>query len=234
MPLPVFATAAPNPDQISLMSNVLERIGESWVIAGVLLVLTLMSLFTWFIIVYKSLYFWRVKRDTRAFIDAFWETERLEALFEKANTLRPVAVAQVFKAGYKELSQHSGGEDGSENVDMESIERAMRRARMHQTLEFEKLTPFLATTGSAAPFIGLFGTVWGIMDAFAHIDPTKNLLTSVAPHIAEALVATAIGLLAAIPAVMAYNFFVRRIRWHLVELDNFVGEFLNIVRRHMT
>ena len=173
MPLPVFATTAAAPDQISLMSSVAERIQESWVIAGVLLVLTLMSLISWFIIVYKSIYFWRVKRDSRAFIDAFWETEKLETLFEKANSLRPVAVAQVFKAGYTELSRGGGGDD-AQSVDMDSIERAMRRARMHQTLEFEKMTPFLATTGAAAPFIGLFGTVWGIMEAFAHIDPSKN------------------------------------------------------------
>ena len=234
MPLPVFATAAANPEKFSLMNNLLEHILDSWVIAGVLLVLTLMSLITWFIIVYKSIYFWRIKKDSRAFIDAFWETEKLESLFEKANALRPVPVAQVFKAGYTELSRGQSGENAQANVDMESVERAMRRARLLETLDLEKLTPFLATTGSSAPFIGLFGTVWGIIEAFDHIDPTQNVLTSVGPHIANALIATAIGLLAAIPAVMAYNFFVRRIRMNLIELDNFVGEFLNIVRRHMT
>ena len=234
MPLTSFATASTPSQGISMMSGVLERLQDSWVIAGVLLILVLMSGYTWFIIVYKTLYFRRVGRDSRAFIDAFWKTERLEDLVERANSLRPVPVAQVFKAGYTEMSRGRAEDDEEiEEIDLEAIERAMRRSRLSETVELERMTPFLATTGSAAPFIGLFGTVWGIMDAFAHIDPSRNLLTSVAPHIAEALVATAIGLLAAIPAVMSYNYFVRQIRLSLVELDNFVAEFLNIVRRHI-
>ena len=101
-----------------------------------------------------------------------------------------------------------------------------------QTTRLEKLTPFLAITGSAAPFIGLFGTVWGIMNAFAYISPDRPILETVTPHIAQALVATAIGLLAAIPAVMAFNYFNSKIRVFVVEMDNFSIDFLNILKRH--
>jgi biopolymer transport protein TolQ len=97
----------------------------------------------------------------------------------------------------------------------------------------ESMVPFLATTGSTAPFVGLFGTVWGIMNSFINIGAQKNAsLDVVAPDIAEALIATAIGLAAAIPAVMAYNFFVRKINVLSSEMENFSNDYLNIVRRH--
>ena len=116
--------------------------------------------------------------------------------------------------------------------DIESIQRALDRARTTATTEMESRVPLLGTTASAAPFIGLFGTVWGIMNSFRNIGAkgAANLAT-VAPGIAEALVATAIGLMAAIPAVMAYNYFSRRIRVIAAEMETFSSDFLNIVRR---
>ena len=116
--------------------------------------------------------------------------------------------------------------------DIESIQRALDRARTTAITEMESRVPLLGTTASAAPFIGLFGTVWGIMNSFRNIGAkgAANLAT-VAPGIAEALVATAIGLVAAIPAVMAYNYFSRRIRVIASEMETFSSDFLNIVRR---
>jgi len=143
----------------------------------------------------------------------------------------------MFAAAYTEMKRNKEGQaTGPIGVDsdygFENVERTLRRAGQEETTRLEKLTPFLATTGSAAPFIGLFGTVWGIMNAFAYISPDRPVLETVTPHIAQALVATAVGLLAAIPAVMAYNFFNSKIRVLVVEMDNFSIDFLQYPKRH--
>jgi biopolymer transport protein TolQ len=115
---------------------------------------------------------------------------------------------------------------------MTNVERALRRASINEVTILETMVPFLATTGSTAPFVGLFGTVWGIMNSFIEIGGQKSAsLDVVAPGIAEALIATAIGLVAAIPAVMAYNYFSRRIRVISSEMETFSSDFLNIIRR---
>ena len=122
--------------------------------------------------------------------------------------------------------KHYGG-------DIDNIARSLRRAQQSEVTSLESMVPFLATTGSTAPFVGLFGTVWGIMNSFISIGAQKNAsLDVVAPGIAEALIATAIGLVAAIPAVMAYNFFVRKISVLSGEMESFSSDMLNIVRRH--
>ncbi len=119
---------------------------------------------------------------------------------------------------------------------MENVERSLRRAASAEVTHLESLVPFLATIGSTAPFVGLFGTVWGIMNAFVNINAITEggemSLAIVAGPIAEALIATAIGLFAAIPAVIAYNYFVNRIKILSSEMDNFSADFLNIVKRH--
>ena len=219
---------------ISITDSLLERIMESWMILGVLCLLIIMSLSCWFIIALKWQYLRKIRKLSKSFQETFWNADSLESVYQNAQSLRGIPVAEVFLAGYRELGEE--GRQGKEDSPLdkggfENIERAMHRAKLSQTGKLESLIPVLATTGSAAPFIGLFGTVWGIMEAFAHINPNENLLTSVAPHIAEALVATAIGLLAAIPAVIAYNFFVRQIRVSLIEIDNFMADFLIVVRR---
>jgi biopolymer transport protein TolQ len=154
----------------------------------------------------------------------------------------PSPVSEVFRAGHVELvkllkrrAQQGAADKGASETDMgdiESIERALARARTMAITEMENKVPFLATTASAAPFIGLFGTVWGIMNSFRNIGAkgAANLAT-VAPGIAEALVATAIGLVAAIPAVMAYNYLSRRIRVITAEMETFTNDLLNIIRR---
>jgi biopolymer transport protein TolQ len=147
----------------------------------------------------------------------------------------------VFRAGFVELAKlrkrrtEAGGDASAPEThigDIESIERALSRARTMAVTEMENKVPFLATTASSAPFIGLFGTVWGIMNSFRNIGAkgAANLAT-VAPGIAEALVATAIGLVAAIPAVMGYNYLSRRIRVISAEMETFTNDFLNIIRR---
>jgi len=149
-------------------------------------------------------------------------------------------VAQVFRAGYQELARLTRAKRQAEEAQLSTdlggianVERAMRRAATQQLTTLERALTFLATTASATPFIGLFGTVWGIMHAFLGLSTTQSSsIQAVAPGIAEALIATATGLFAAIPAVVAYNSFSRQIRVLSAEMDNFGFEFLNIAERH--
>ena len=192
----------------------------------------------WFIIAYKWVYLSRAQRQSRKFVDLFWASKRLDAVYAQAEVFRRSPLSQVFKAGYIELTKLKG-QDGKRaegefaGAGIENVDRALRRATAHEETHLERMVPFLATVGSTAPFIGLFGTVWGIMMAFHNIDESqKSLLTTVTPYIAEALIATAIGLLAAIPAVMAYNTLSNRIRVLSTEMSNFSHDFLNILKRH--
>jgi biopolymer transport protein TolQ len=150
-------------------------------------------------------------------------------------------VAQVFRSGYEELvrvsrskkENPSGEALTTELGGVENVSRAMKRATSVEITKLEKYLTFLATTASAAPFIGLFGTVWGIMNAFRGLSVThSSSIQAVAPGIAEALIATAVGLAAAIPALMAYNYFVQQTKVLAAEMDNFSHEFLNIAERH--
>jgi len=220
--------------------NVFEQVVQSrGMVLIVLLVLIGLSLFSWFIIAYKSMVFRRVRRETNEFLEAFWQSDTLDSVWKTSDGLRHCPVARVFRAAYTELGRVKGGAEqpttalvGTKAYGFENIERALRRAAQAESTRLERLVPFLATTGTSAPFIGLFGTVWGIMNAFAYISPDRPILETVTPHIAQALVATAIGLLAAIPAVMAYNYFTSKIRVVSVDMENFSIDFLNILKRH--
>lgn len=216
--------------------NVFQQVIESrGVVLVVLIVLVGMSVFTWFIIGFKWILFRRIRRDSQLFLDIFWRSESLESVYQAARGLRRCPLARMFEAAYTELGRFQKGNPTTGLVGsggFENIERALRRSIQDETTYLERLVPFLATTGSSAPFIGLFGTVWGIMNAFAYISPDRPILETVTPHIAQALVATAIGLLAAIPAVMAFNYFQSRIRVFTVEMENFSIDFLNIMKRH--
>jgi biopolymer transport protein TolQ len=232
--LQVLLQAEPKLDVISLL------MGASEVVKGVLTLLVLMSVVSWYIIGSKALYLSRAQSRSGNFQDAFWKTQRLDDVWKLTEEMGPSPVGEVFRAGYVELAklrkrraEQAQGHVGETDLgDLESIERALDRARTAAITEMESRVPFLGTTASAAPFIGLFGTVWGIMNSFRSIGAkgAANLAT-VAPGIAEALVATAIGLVAAIPAVMAYNFFSRRIRVLSSDMETFEKDFLNIVRR---
>ena len=235
LPLILQAGAESRLDVISLI------IGASPVVKGVLGLLILMSVASWFVIGSKALYLSNAASRSTKFQDVFWKTGRLDEIWRISEASAPSPVGEVFRAGYTELAklqkrrqEQSADPAGGEALlgDIESIQRALDRARTTAVTEMESRVPLLGTTASAAPFIGLFGTVWGIMNSFRNIGSkgAANLAT-VAPGIAEALVATAIGLIAAIPAVMAYNFFSRRIRVIASDMETFSSDFLNIVRR---
>ena len=207
----------------------------------VMVMLLLMSLTCWFIIGAKLLRLQRATRQSNRFLAIFWDSgrghgwtaERLEAVYSQLSSLNTSPLAKVFHDGYVELARVLGSPRGAASGEITNVERALRRASINEITILESMTPFLATTGSTAPFVGLFGTVWGIMNSFIEIGGQKSAsLDVVAPGIAEALIATAIGLVAAIPAVMAYNYFLRRIHVLQSEMDAFTSDYLNIVRRH--
>jgi biopolymer transport protein TolQ len=208
----------------------------SAMVQAVLWLLVIMSIACWFIIGYKWYFFRRARHANLRFVEAFWHAKQLDAAREQAE-LEPFApTARVFREAYTELSRLKKQEnsDGKGLLSgFENIERTVRRATQDEVNRLEKMVPFLATTGSTAPFIGLFGTVWGIVEAFDAIPRQSGgvILDKVAGPMAHALIATAVGLLAAIPAVMAYNFFVRKIKLSVAEVDSFGSEFLNVVRR---
>jgi biopolymer transport protein TolQ len=222
-------------------------LGASPVVMMVLLLLAGMSLVCWFVIGAKLVRLGQATRESALFLRQFWDPEqgnvwnvgRLESLYANIASRARSPLANVFHAGYVELARVLGGDRASQvgqkhyGGDIDNVARALRRATQNEVMSLEVMVPFLATTGSTAPFVGLFGTVWGIMSSFIAIGARKNAsLDVVAPGIAEALIATAIGLAAAIPAVMAYNYFVRRINVLASEMESFSSDLLNIVRRH--
>lgn len=228
----------------SSRGGILELVLEAGpVVKLVLFILAFLSVFTWAIIFFKFRAVRRARAESKQFLEVFWESKKLDSIYETSQELTRSPVAAVFRAGYQELirlkrvnpgGSSSAGETLSpESGGISNINRAMQKATMSEINMLERFLTFLATTGSAAPFIGLFGTVWGIMDSFRSIGVMGSAnLTVVAPGISEALIATAMGLFAAIPAVMAYNFFVNRIKTLVNEMDIFSSEFLNIVERH--
>jgi len=206
------------------------------VVKLVLLILFLLSAACWGIIIYKHLTIRKAMRESEDFLDIFWETKRLDNISAAVREHEGSSAARVFRAGYMELLKSTRDRDSKEaafsarNIDM--IERALRRAENEETSSLEQHLNFLATTGSAAPFIGLFGTVWGIMNSFQRIGAMGSAnLAVVAPGVSEALIATALGLAAAIPAVIFYNIFVARVRTLSQEIESMILEFLNIAER---
>ena len=220
-------------------SDLTALIGHAhWIVKGVMLILAAMFLVCLYIIIYKVMFLSRASQETTRFGEAFWKSRDIEHIYKQAKALPSSPVSQMFLAGYTELAKLSSDEElkGDREGNLANIERALRKAQTAETTKLEAMVPFLANTASAAPFIGLFGTVMGILFAFQDISNKKSggaaTLETVGPHIAEALLATAIGLVAAIPAVMAYNFFTRRVRVFRSEMDSFEQDYLNIVKRH--
>ena len=208
------------------------------VVTGVLLLLVFASVFSWGIILRKWLHLRKAQEQSVKFLETFWQSKRLDAIYQAAERLDASPISQVFRAGYVELSKVTAKKEGEAAMKdqlggIENVERALKRAAASEITGLEATVPFLGTTASAAPFVGLFGTVWGIMSAFNDIYRMGNAnLSTVAKPISEALIATAFGLAAAIPAVVAYNYFVARIRVLDSEMANFSHDFLNIVKRH--
>jgi biopolymer transport protein TolQ len=210
------------------------------VVKLVLLVLLYFSVVSWAIIFFKFLQVQRANRESVRFLEFFWKTKRFDSINEQLDRFTHSPLTVLFSEGFAELKKLMEKGPQKEEPDVistdiggiDNIARALRRATTSEITRLEKYLTFLATTGSTAPFIGLFGTVWGIMTAFKGIGETGTAsLAVVAPGIAEALIATAIGLVAAIPAVMGYNHFQHKIKVLIAEMDSFSTEYLNIVQR---
>jgi biopolymer transport protein TolQ len=209
--------------------------GAGLVVKLVLLILLYFSVVSWAIIFYKGVTIRRAMHQSAAFLDEFWKLKSFDGVARNLDAYPHSPLATLYREGYQELmkvrKQQDSGTDEAAWLG-NNVGRALRRATTQETHRLEKYLNFLATTGSSAPFIGLFGTVWGIMAAFHGIGVTGNAsLATVAPGISEALVATAIGLVAAIPAVIGYNHYVNKVNLLCGEMDNFSQEFLNIVQR---
>ncbi len=235
--VPIIIAGATGNDEANVLRIVLEA---DAVVTGVLILLAFMSVASWYITGHKAFYLRRARQESQKFMDVFWQSKRLDAIYQSADEFPDAPMSHVFKAGYLELSKLKNitPEDDSASMrqklgDIENVERALRRAQRKELTEAEKMVPWLATVGSTSPFIGLFGTVWGIMIAFLEISVQEAAgIDVVGQPIAEALIVTAAGLFAAIPAVVAYNWLVNQVKIMGGEMDNFSADFLNIVKRH--
>jgi biopolymer transport protein TolQ len=217
--------------------NLITRTGI--VVKVTLLTLVLFSLLSWSIILYKGMVLRRAYSHSQAFLDVFRRSSRFSEVATICVQLKASPLVGVFQAGHIELNQQmrGGGNPSSKPTvrSLESLSRSLARAATVEQTRIERRISFLATTASVTPFVGLFGTVWGIMNAFESIGATGSAnLATVAPGIAEALIATATGLFAAIPAAVFYNFYTSRIRVLSAMMDDFALEFLNIVERNFT
>ncbi len=211
------------------------------VVKFVMLLLLFFSITSWAIIFIKFRYIRKAFKDSAEFTDIFWQCRNLADAFSKAKALRSSPVARIFISAYMEMARAEGGDKQknqmlrSENTffqAMGSIKRSLNRSIGVEVRRLVQLVPFLATAGNTAPFIGLFGTVWGIMNTFQGIGLSGSAsLAVVAPGISEALIATAAGLAVAIPSVIAYNYFTDRVRVLDSELQSFSSDLLNIMER---
>ena len=220
----------------SLLGMVLDA---GLMVQCVLLLLFVFSVVSWAIIFLKYRYYRKVNKENDAFASDYTRSSKLSDVMPAAKKYENSTLAEVFRVGYTELTKinkqtnDSAGSDEISLSSLDNLERAMNRACNTEMTKLESALGFLATTGSASPFIGLFGTVWGIMDTFKGIGARGTAtLAVVAPGISEALIATAAGLAAAIPAVIFYNYFLNQSKNMVQEMENFASELLNIVERH--
>jgi biopolymer transport protein TolQ len=236
-----FAKAAAPVQSTNVGVNLNEMdaiLNASPVVQVVLFILITLSLFCWAIGFMKYREFRGLFKANSEFLEAFWNASSLEVLHEKMDRYQGSSLARIFHSGYTELRKLTDAQGKKENSLMqlsgeENLERSLRRSLDLEMAAMESRLTLLATTGSTGPFIGLFGTVWGIMGSFHKIGAMGSAsLAVVAPGISEALIATAIGLAAAIPAVVMYNNFLSSIRREEVAMNTFVSDFLNIVKRN--
>jgi biopolymer transport protein TolQ len=240
--LPIVHLLGSAPDAV-FGGGVVGLIARSgWMGRSVLALLVVFSLISWAIILYKGFALHQASAHSATFIDVFRRSAKFSEVNAICSQLRSSPLVGVFQAGYLEVNQQvraGGGTPGGGTKptvrSLESLSRSLARAATAESTRLEKRLSFLATTASVAPFIGLFGTVWGIIDAFADIGRMGSAnLAVVAPGISEALVATAAGLFAAIPAAVFFNVFNSRVRVLSSMMDDFALEFLNIVERNFT
>jgi biopolymer transport protein TolQ len=230
-------------------SQILDLLANtSYVSRIVLLILALFSIASWAVILYKWWTFRQAERHTAQFLDVFRRSNKFSEVQAVCKSLEDSPLVGLFQSGYAELTaqlRSTGAADTTTNPQssavrptlksLTAVDRSLMRASVVEVNKLEHRIPLLATTASVAPFIGLFGTVWGIMVAFLSIGQTGSTsLGVVGTPIAEALIATAFGLAAAIPALMAYNHLTNRVRLFTSEMDDFAMEFLNIAERNFT
>lgn len=211
-------------------------VNASLVVQLVMLVLLLASIVSWVMIFQRRSYLAASRRTLRQFEEKFWSGIDLSALFRDVNN-NPnpnSALENIFRAGIKEFTRLRQQSDADPDAVMEGVQRAMRVALSREEEKLDAHLPFLATVGSTSPYIGLFGTVWGIMNSFRGLaNMHQATLASVAPGISEALIATAMGLFAAIPAVIAYNRYVSQVEIMMNSYATFAEEFSSILHRRV-
>ena len=240
--LPLVASASPSETK-ALELNFLESILSANIIVQITFVILLvMSIVSWAVILQKWILFKNIREENAYMEDIFMRTGSFEEIYTTARSHETSSYAQLFSSGYNEMQkilkiqEQAKSEDSSKNqklFGLDNIERALRREVDNEISLLEQGLMFLATTGNSCPFIGLFGTVFGIMDAFSKIAIMGSAsLNVVAPGIAEALIATGFGLFAAIPASIFYNTFLNKIKKFELELNNFSIDFLNIAKRN--
>jgi biopolymer transport protein TolQ len=234
------------PESTAAQQDLLQLVARSSPVNKiVLLVLVLFSITSWAIILFKLWTLSRAERQSSAFLDVFRRSSKFSEVQAVCKTLADSPLVGVFQAGYAELNAQlrAGGSSGTNPgtvprttlKSLTAVDRALLRAATVEVNKLENRVSFLATTASITPYIGLFGTVWGIMSSFQGIGATGSTnLGVVAPGIAEALIATAAGLFAAIPAVYFYNHVIGRVKLLASEMDDFALEFLNISERNFT
>jgi len=226
---------APTGNEVNLLEVMLHAGPVSKL---VLLILGLFSLLSWVVIIRKGLLYRRSRATSEQFRDVFKRATDWRELKQQVEKFDLSPLVGLFVAGYSEVTYQlrQVGPDGRPTLrSMEAVERSLQRASVVEMGRLERSLGGLATVAAVSPFIGLFGTVWGIIDAFRGIGATGNAnLATVAPGISEALVATAIGLVAAIPALMAYNFFQGQLKQFQTELDDFSLEFISLSERNFT
>jgi len=194
-------------------------LNAGYIVKAVLLILMTFSVISWAIIFFKQKYFSKANKESDQFQRAYRTTRDPKSLFQATRNLTLSPIANVFKAVYVDEAKR----------DKNEVKRVLRRYETLESVKLERYLNFLATTGSTAPFIGLFGTVWGIMNAFHGIGAAGSAsLAVVAPGIAEALIATAVGLAAAIPAVIAYNYYLSMSRKMIIEMEDFSEDLLEL------
>lgn len=236
-----IANAASNAP-VSINTNAFEAIFQaSPIVQVILLILIGLSVVCWAIAYSKFRQLRLVHNSNEQFVTKFWKVSSLDVLYENVDEYPDSSMARIFKSAYLEMKKLAESPLMNPESDsskpqlsgLDNMERVLRKSTENEVAALETRLTVLATTGSTGPFIGLFGTVWGIMGSFHKIGQTGNAsLAVVAPGISEALIATAIGLAAAIPAVILYNNFIARIRREEMELNNFSADFLNIVKRN--
>lgn len=216
--------------------NLLDLIWRSSLIAKlVLFVLLGFSVLSWGIIITKYLAFSRAEKQTNSFLALFRRSARLADVHSSCQTFKESPLTGVFIAGYQEIDKQIQTDKSNHIKSVTAVNRALQRACISETTRLERGVGWLASTASASPFIGLFGTVVGIIIAFEGLSlSTQASIQAVAPGIAEALIATAAGIAAAVPAALAYNHFLNKIKVLTSEMDDFSLEFLNLVERNFS